>query len=206
MTRLAISVEGQTEEEFVKKVLAEHLRPMEVDPMLLGALRRRGGGGNVSVDELVSDMVGLRRDYDAVTSLVDFYGFRGKGALTVDELEDYLLQKIEAQGAGGALVFPYVQKHEFEGLLFSDPSAFRTLPRVRDDHIAELERVRQKFATPEDINDDPDRTPGKLIALAAPGYRKRRDSPEVAQEAGLEKIRAKCPRFDAWLTRMEGLA
>ena len=206
MTRLAISVEGQTEEEFVKKVLAEHLRPMEVDPMLLGALRRRGGGGNVSIDELVSDMASLRGEYDTVTSLVDFYGFRDKGYLTVEELERRLLREIEERGGGEAPVFPYVQKHEFEGLLFSDPAAFRALPRIKDGHVAKLEAVRRQFATPEDINDDPDGAPGKRIALAAPGYRKRRDSPEVAQEAGLEKIRAECPRFHAWLTRMEGLA
>ena len=30
MTRLAVSVEGQTEEEFVKQVLAEHLRERRV--------------------------------------------------------------------------------------------------------------------------------------------------------------------------------
>ena len=206
MTCLAISVEGQTEEAFVTKVLAEHLRPMDVDPMLLGSPRRRGGGGNVSIEELVSDMAGLRHNYDAVTSLVDFYGFRDKKNMTVDELEGRLLREIEAQGSSEALVFPYVQKHEFEGLLFSDPAAFRTLPRTKDSHVAALEAVRRQFATPEDINDDPDGAPGKRIALAAPGYRKRRDSPEVAQEAGLERIRAECQRFDAWLTRMEGLA
>lgn len=206
MTRLAISVEGQTEETFVRRVLAEHLRPMEVDPMLLGSPRRRGGGGNVSIEELVLDMAGLRRNYDAVTSLVDFYGFRDKRDMTVEELEGHLLQEIEAQGGSEAPVFPYVQKHEFEGLLFSDPAAFRTLSRTKDSHVATLETVRQQFETPEDINDDPDGAPGKRIAFAVPGYRKRRDGPEVAREAGLEKIRAECPRFDAWLTRMEGLA
>lgn len=38
MIRLAISVEGQTEEEFVKTVLVGHLRPMavEIQPVLIG--------------------------------------------------------------------------------------------------------------------------------------------------------------------------
>lgn len=43
MTRVAISVEGQTEEEFVKNVLAPGLEPAGVypQPILLGS------GGNV---------------------------------------------------------------------------------------------------------------------------------------------------------------
>ena len=82
MIRLAISVEGQTEEEFVKRVLAEHLRRIEVEPtpILLGRARVGGaGGGNVSIERLVSDMLHLQRSFDAVTSLVDFYGFSDKG-------------------------------------------------------------------------------------------------------------------------------
>ena len=78
MTRLAVSVEGQTEEEFVKQVLAEHLRARRVEstPILLGRARGRPGGGNVSSDRLVADMAVLYYSFDAVTSLVDFYGFR----------------------------------------------------------------------------------------------------------------------------------
>ena len=206
MTRLAISVEGQTEEAFVKKVLAEHLRPMEVDSMLLGAARRQGGGGSVSIEELVLDMADLRCDYDAVTSLVDFYGFRGKKDLTVEDLEDLLIREIEAQSAGQALVFPYVQKHEFECLLFSDTAAFRVLRHVTDDQIAKLEDIRRRFATPEDINDDLKRAPSKRILCAAPSYSKRVAGLVVAQKVGLKRMRAECPRFHAWLSRMEGLA
>ena len=43
MTRLAVSVEGQTEEEFVKQVVAEHLRSSRVEstPIVLGRARGR---------------------------------------------------------------------------------------------------------------------------------------------------------------------
>ena len=55
MIRLAISVEGQTEEEFVKDFLADHLRESGVEPtpILLGRARGRSGGGNVSAERLV---------------------------------------------------------------------------------------------------------------------------------------------------------
>ena len=58
MTRLAVSVEGQTEEEFVKQVLAEHLRERQVEstPIVQGRARGGPGGGNVSSDRLVAEM------------------------------------------------------------------------------------------------------------------------------------------------------
>lgn len=209
MIRLAISVEGQTEEAFVKDVLAAHLRPMEVEsyPILLGRARGGGaGGGNVGVDRLVSDMVRLRRSFDAVTSLVDFYGFRGKEDRTVEQLERHLAQEIRARMPDAAQTFPYVQKYEFEGLLFSDATAFRAIGPEADGAVETLARIRRQFATPEDVNDDPCGAPSKRIARVVAGYRKRLHGPLVARAAGLAKIRAECSRFRAWLTRLEGLA
>ena len=70
MIRLAISVEGQTEEEFSKAVLTTHLRlhGIEAQPILLGRARGGGpGGGAVSVDRLASEMVHLLRSFDVVS-------------------------------------------------------------------------------------------------------------------------------------------
>lgn len=76
MIRLAVSVEGRTEEEFVKMVLSDHLREHGVEPVpiLLGKARGGFGGGNVSVERLTSEMRDLYRSFDAVTSLVDHLG------------------------------------------------------------------------------------------------------------------------------------
>ena len=81
MIRLAISVEGQTEEDFVKSVLAGHLRMKDVEttPILLGRARGTGDGGNVRIEPLTKEIVKLCQSFDAVTSLVDFYEFRDKG-------------------------------------------------------------------------------------------------------------------------------
>ena len=211
MNRLAISVEGQTEEEFVKSVLADYLRPMGVEPcpVLLG--RARGGGasgGKVSVERLTSDMVELYRNFDTVTSLVDFYGFRHKGDRTVEELEEHLSHEIQMKihhGWDQRRVIPYVQKHEFEGLLFSDVTAFRTAMNAPDQSITQLEKIRSSFSTPEDINDGPATAPSKRIVGAISGYRKALYGPLVAMEMGLTVIREQCPRFREWVTRLESL-
>lgn len=47
MTRLAIFAEGETEEDFVKKVLEDHLSPLGVYPT---AKLICGRGSNVSVE------------------------------------------------------------------------------------------------------------------------------------------------------------
>ena len=208
MIRLAIVVEGPTEEAFVKDVLVDSLlqRKVEPCPILIGRARGRSrGGGGVDVTRLVSDMVRLHYSYDAVTSLVDFYGFRGKGSRTVEELEEHLVQELRTRIPNTGRTFPYVQKHEFEGLLFSDPGAFRAIMQTTEHNIVTHTAVRRQLVTPEDINDDPNRAPSMRIVKVLSGYRKSLHGPLVAKETGLDTIRAECPRFRTWLTRLEGL-
>ena len=179
---------------------------VEPYPVLLGRARGRHGGGSVGVDRLVSDMVDLHWNSDAVTSLVDFYGFRDKGNRTVEELEEHLSARIERRISDARRVFPYVQKHEFEALLFSDVAAFKAIGPEADRAVETLAGIRWQFATPEDIDDDPHGAPSRRIAREIPRYRKVFHGPPVALEVGLENIRRACPRFDGWLTRLEGLA
>ena len=205
MIRLAISVEGQTEEEFVNTVLVNHLRPKDVEPqpILLG-----GTGGDVTVERLARDMARLHWSFDFVTSLVDFYGFRGKGSATVDELEKIIDEKVNdhvRRSWDQSRVFSYVQQHEFEGLLFSDVSGFAGLIDVPDGVVEALREIRSQFPTPEDINDNSDTAPSKRIAELIPRYQKVVDGSLLAEEIGLEAIRAVCPRFNAWVTRLESL-
>ena len=211
MTRLAVSVEGQTEEEFVKRVLAGHLRARRVEstPILLGRARGRSGGGNVSSDRLVSEMVWLLHSFDAVTSLVDFYGFRNKGDRSVDDLEAHLHREVSGRIGSDRdtrMVVPYLQRHEFEGLLFSNVEVFEMQVGFPSGCRGDLQAVRERFTTPEDIDDHPRTAPSKRIAKVIPGYRKPLHGPLLAEEIGLDQIRAECPRFHAWVMRLESLA
>lgn len=209
MIRLAISVEGPTEEEFSKNVLTTHLRAhgIEAQPVVLGSARSRGaGGGNVSVGRLASEMAYLYRSFDAVTSLVDFYGFRDKRDQTAEELEALVREEVQQKiGWNQDRVLPYVQKHEFEGLLFSDAGAFSALVDAPVESVDLLRNIRAGFATPEDINDNKATAPSRRIKELIPHYRKPLHGPLVAIEIGLRAIRAECPRFNEWITHLESL-
>ena len=209
MTRLAITVEGFTEHLFVRSVLVDHLRQCRVEttPILIG-VAGGGRGGDVSVDRLVKDLLHLRRSFDAVSTLVDFYGFRRKGDATVSELEQQILQAVTSRRAPTGrprVVLPYVQKHEFEALLFSDADCFAELREAPGGIVAALRSIRDRFATPEDIDDGRETAPSKRIRALMPGYNKAGQGQTVASRIGLPTIRAECPRFDAWVRRLEAL-
>ena len=202
MIRLAISVEGPTEEEFVKNVLADHLRSkgVEPQPILLN--------GNVTVERLASDIARLIWSFNRVTSLVDFYGFRDKNTATPEQLEQRILERVARKinrSWDQSRVIPYIQKHEFEGLLFSNVDAFANAIDATEESVEELRSIREKFPTPEDINDNSETAPSKRIVKVISQYEKVVYGSLIAMEIGLDAIRAECPRFSDWLTRLESL-
>ena len=210
MIRLAIVVEGATEQMFVGQVLADHLRRQgaESSAVLVGGDGGRQGGGNVNVARVAATMSRLYWSFDIVTSLVDFYGFTRKGGASANVLEEKIRKGVEAQirhGWDERKVLPYVQRHEFEALLFADVAAFSSID-VPEKGIRELQGVRSRFETPEDINDDHATAPSKRIVKTVPSYDKVVSGPLIASEIGLDKMRSACPRFDAWLRQLESLA
>ena len=206
MIRLAIVVEGETEEDFVKDVLSGHLQDRGVYsyPILPG---RRGG--DIRVERLAPEMAKLTRNFDYVTSLVDFYGFSDKGSDSPCTLEQRINRAVSEQihqSWDESRVFAYVQRHEFESLLFSDVSRFgAVLDDLPSGALTELREVRRRFPKPEDINDSSATAPSKRISQLIPHYNKRVHGPELAMEIGLPTIRNECARFNQWLSRLESL-
>ena len=202
MIRLAIVVEGRTEEEFVNEVIAPHLRARGVEPTPIPM------GGNVTVGRLASEIAHLLRSFERVTSLVDFYGFRDRGDASRTELQELIHAEVDrkfARSYDQSRAFPYVQRYEFEGLLCSDVTTFGELPDAPTDLVEKLQAVRAKFETPEDINDDVKTHPSRRIQDLMPAYQKVVYGRRLAERMGLSTIRAECLRFDQWVARMETL-
>lgn len=201
MVRLAVSVEGQTEERFIKEVIAPHLQDREIDthPFLLGR-----SGGNVSIPRVKKDLMNLLRSFDRVTTFYDFYGFRGKEQTESKEsLEGKILNCVKHSLR--KRLIPYVQMYEFEGLLFSSPEAIENnIPPHRGLSDWARQVVGEFGGNPETINDSEQFAPSKRLSGKA-RYIKTIHGPDIAGEIGLDVLREKCRGFGKWLSELEKL-
>jgi hypothetical protein len=103
---------------------------------------------------------------------------------------------------------PYLQLHEFEALLLSDPQKLDWEFIDRSGPIARLVALASSFQSPELIDDGPATSPSWRIIQEIPEYGPRKASagPLVAGKIGLPVLRQKCPHFGEWLGRLESLA
>lgn len=212
MKRLLVICEGQCEEEFVNDNLAPHLREfgLWVYPALLKDDIGRRGGGSVSVDRVARHIRNEYWNFDFITTLLDFYGFERKAGRSRAEIETAILDGVRLLlivGTDLGHVLPYVQMHEFEALLFSDTTKFEIHLDWTPKASESLDQIRRAFATPEHIDDSPHSAPSKRLAQVFPGYDREKllYGPLIAQDIGIAAIRAQCPGFNAWLTRLEAL-
>lgn len=210
MIRVCIVCEGQTEVEFVKSCLTPYLLQSQVlaFPVLLQAPSGNHRGGRVTVERLVKFMSHQYRQTDRITTLVDFYGFQDADGRSRAQLEADILAGVAGATTGydARFVLPYVQMYEFEGLLFTDPTAFEWVEDGWSDHTKQaLEAVVKKFATPEEINNSRETAPSKRILQIFPEgtYSKTEHGPLIAESIGIDAIRAKCPAFSEWVGRLQ---
>jgi uncharacterized protein DUF4276 len=228
MARLLVHVEGETEETFVNEMLSRHLQTVgyeRVSARLLGNSRLRVRRGGIRPWTSVKrDIVRhLKEDRHCLaTTMVDYYGLPKSGdrawpgreaatSLPVTEkalrVEDALFDDIVSEmgsGFNANRFVPYVVMHEFEGLLFSDCTAFAR-GIGRPEMQAAFQEIREQFATPEEIDDSPTTAPSKRVEGLIAGYDKPLLGTLAALAIGLSKISAACPHFRSWLSRLEQL-
>jgi len=226
MSDLAVIVEGQTEQTFVRDVLAPHLRTFGVKAWarLPGRVHRRGGvpAWEVVRGDILRTLRERRGRY--CTTMFDFYampldwpGRRDASGRIVSErggfVEAALLRDV-AERAGDdlnpALFIPYVQVHEFEAVIFSNvevlSATLSPLCRTSRDKLAAIfGSIVAEAGEPEAIDDRPEYAPSKRILSQVPAYRKALYGPMIANRIGIQAIRGACRHFNTWLERLETL-
>lgn len=210
MKRVCIICEGQTEVAFVTNCLAPYLTTSNLRAFAVLLQAPSGGhrGGRVTIERLVRFMSHQYHETDRLTTLVDFYGFQDREGRSRAELETAILDGVAQRTTGfdARFVLPYVQMHEFEGLLFSDVEQFEWVQDGWNEHThAALSDVRASFPCPEDINDSPETAPSKrlLKIFGAATYSKTEHGPLIAEAIGLDVIRQHCPQFDDWVGKLQ---
>lgn len=204
--RLYIVVEGQTEEEFVKSLLAPFFQDMGIYAYPLIIHTSKGHkGGFVNYEHLKNDIVRLLKSQgqDVIVSmLVDF--FRSPEVPEKDIwsiIPNHVERVVEMEMAikkdiNDWRFVPYIQLHEFEALLFSSDEGFKKY--FSDKEILELQGIIESYENPEDINSSPEGAPSKRLLRIVPDYDKVVYGNIIALEIGLKLIVDRCPRFKAW--------
>lgn len=225
MSRVVVVCEGETEEEFVRDVLAPSFYGLELylEPQMVETSPGHRGGA-LNYDRVKPHLRNALRQKSApvVTTLFDLYkldkrfpGFEQSKAIPdLGQKLDLLRRELHsdivaAAGCQPERFIPYIQPHEFEALLFSDVTALTQVSSSwSKKSIERLVEIRAASESPEHINNRPETKPAAHLEreLNNPGYRKRRHGPIAAQKIGLAKIEAECAFFAAWLAQIRKLA
>ena len=175
MRRLLIHVEGETEEYFVNNLLAPKLYSVDfsnISARLIGNARlRRNRGGITSWKIAQKEIINhLKEDRNCIlTTMIDYYGlpndwpmrkestelaFPNK-ALVIEKalLED--VSQLMGDNFDQNRFIPYIMMHEFEALLFSNCQKFAE-GIYKPELASKFQKIRDKFASPEEINDSPE--------------------------------------------------
>lgn len=210
MKNIFIVVEGYSELEFVNNLLAPYLIQSGADivkpyPVATNAaLGKKGGGKYKHLREELLRSVKYSPE-KIVSTFFDYYAFPAdapdyaacKQGTSVDERILCLEQAIKNDIAPNNHRFiPYLQKHEFEALLFSSNDGFKT---HYNEIAEETGKIINQYPNPEEINDNPATAPSKRILNFIPSYNKVLHGNILALEIGIETILERCPRFHNWI-------
>ena len=213
MKRLYIVVEGQTEQEFVNTLLRPWLNGygiLDVTPVLIKT-SKHGRGGHVNAEHLKNTINGLLRETNdrdlVVTTFVDFFripdnmpGYDKAMQLSDSVAQVAALEKGLAEAIHDWRFLPYIQRHEFEALVFSSNAGFEKY--CNEDQSSQTAAIIDAYQNPEDINSSPETAPSKRLKALIPTYDKVILGNLLALEIGMGVITARCPRFAAWLQEL----
>jgi hypothetical protein len=233
MIRLHCVVEGQTEEEFVNAVLAEHLGRFgisaDVRRVETSRQRARYRSGRTVPPKIfrggLSSYSKARKDLDfwmkedqnpdaRFTTMFDLYALPSdfpayeQASRAVDPRQRVeTLERAVAADITDRRFVPYIQLHEFEALVLAEPLALASEFPGREVAVGRLDALARQYDNPELIDDGEQTAPSKRIMSEIPEYEGRKASagPLVVAKIGLGKLRLKCPHFAGWLAKLEGL-
>lgn len=214
MKRLIITCEGETEQEFCKDVLAPYFLSKEI--YIEYPTIKHSNGGIVAWATLKKQLVNHLHEGDAVvTMLIDYYRIKDSylfpGWEEVKQIENvfdrmrllFIRMKEDMPAEFRERFIPYVQLHEFEGLLFSDISVFSHNFTSEELQMDLLDIAVKSANTPEEINNGPDTAPSVRLLKAIAGYNKVVYGACLASEIGLSVICSKCKLFNEWIISLE---
>ncbi|NEP20339.1 MAG: DUF4276 family protein, partial [Leptolyngbya sp. SIO4C1] len=210
---------------FADTLLKPHLAQHQVfmhNPILIAHARRKGrvhrGGGRSYLpmkDDILRFLKQEKTQDVFFTTMIDLYAISPDfpGLADSEKFRQDPMQRVKfleqrfAEDIGDCRLIPYIQLHEYEAYLLADPTCFNSLYAGCSKEIEFLTTIVSQYESPELINDGPHTAPSKRIASQFSDYSgaKTAQGPLLAERIGLDQIRARCPHFNTWLSKLEEL-
>jgi hypothetical protein len=218
--RLHVTAEGQTEQSFIKNILALHLANFNMFTDARSVLTSKDKkshkeyrGGLISYQKAREDIITwLKEDKNPecrFTTMFDLYALPNDfpGYAEAAKLSDPYAKVLSLEDAFRLNIddyrfIPYIQLHEFETLILADPQQLDWEYLEHDCPIGNLCKMVDT-QNPELINDGPQTSPSKRIFKEIPEYDKVTAGVSVVQKIGIGVLRLKCRHFSDWLQRLE---
>ncbi|WP_439490708.1 DUF4276 family protein [Algoriphagus sp.] len=209
MRRLVFIVEGDSEIILVNTVIIPYLyrlgfqNPMNAQTIITNRKQHKKGGVT-GYGLFRNELIRTLAQGAIVTTLIDFFRLPTDfpGYTTDSGRISALEEAIHIDFDQHPDLIPYIQKHEFEALLFSHIPGFEI---VIDDlkQLEQIQSILDMYPNPEDINNSPQTAPSKRLVNIF-NYDKTLHSELILDEVKMEDITQKCPRFREWIDRIVG--
>ncbi len=220
-TEVIAIVEGKTEQDFIRKVVAPYLHNKGIYITPVQVSKPGGKGGDVKFSRVKNDFHNhlSQRSDTLVTTFLDLYGLKEWPDLDAVKLEpnyenmierlysstDKALKEIFDSRTVEQRIIPFFAIYEFEALLFSSPE--KLAEKLACSHES-ISRILTACKEPEQINNSPQTAPSKRLNTLAPRghFKKASEGVAIASEIGIDTMREKCPQFNQWLERLVNIA
>ncbi len=215
MKNVYIYCEGQTEESFINEILAPYFMNQNiwVCPIICSTKRTatkkyKGGVSDYTKIKKELTLICKQHHNEYVTTMFDYYAMPDNTP-GIDNTEsdinvriNQIEQAIDADIGQQNCKFHFML-HEFEGILFSNPDSFAL---IADQNIVnDIQEIRDKYPTPEHINNSLETAPSKRIEALIPNYAKIKNGTLLSKNMGLDVILSECPHFKEWIQSIVAL-
>ncbi|SPY35059.1 Uncharacterised protein [Porphyromonas cangingivalis] len=227
---LHVLCEGQTEEQFARKVLKNHLQAFNIavkQTVLLTNPKKGAQGGILNYSNQVKRDLKLlfkqnsssSNNYEKhfYTTMFDLYALPKDfpGYEKAENCQDCynkvkILEEAFRDDIQNPQFIPYIQLHEFEALVFCGLDYFTDEDPTTAEAVEEMKKVLVQYDdNPEKINNGCQTAPSKRIICEMEkinrSYNKPKYGSEITQYVGISSLMSKCSHFREWIERLEKL-
>lgn len=169
---------------------------------------KKTNGGLVNYKHIEKDIrLFIKESNVVVTTFIDYFRLpsnfpqynEAKEINNVNERINFL-QNAFAYDIDSPKFLPYIQKHEFESLLFSSNKGFEEY--CETNQFQQTEEIISAFQNPENINSSSENSPSNRLKRIICGYNKPFLGNMIALEVSIDSMLNKCPRFGVWVNKL----